>query len=110
MVGHLHRKTAVSSLTFRHEVLTDYIPYVADYPQACLEPTNFILSDGATHASWFYSNCSAVVEQHFKYMVKYKIDGIFVQRFYSAIDPSDTYYQATLQVCSIRPNKVKAAH
>ncbi|KAB8349713.1 hypothetical protein FH972_023728 [Carpinus fangiana] len=78
-------------------VLTDYIPYVADYPEECREPTNFVLADGST-ANWYYSNCSAVVEKHFQYMQKYKIDGVFVQRFDGAANPNDQYYEAGVQV------------
>lgn len=85
------------NITKDERVLTDYIPYVDDYPSSCWEPTNFILANGST-AHWFYSNCSAVVEKHFQYMVKYKIDGIFVQRFGSAADPTNEYYNAGIQV------------
>ncbi|KAF2172726.1 hypothetical protein M409DRAFT_16687 [Zasmidium cellare ATCC 36951] len=78
------------------QVLTDTLPYVEDYPSECWETTNFILANGS-HAQFFNSYCTAVIEKHFQYMVQYGIDGVFVQRFFDAATPSNDYYNATLQ-------------
>lgn len=73
------------------------LPYVADYAEECLLDTNFILANGQ-HANLFTSYCTSVIEAHFQYMVKYKIDGIFVQRFFDAATPSNEFYNDTLFV------------
>ena len=56
-------------------------PAVEQYPQECLFTTNFILPDGS-NASLFESNCTGVVDTHFRWMQENNIDGILVQRFY----------------------------
>ncbi|KAI4251641.1 MAG: hypothetical protein LQ352_004735 [Teloschistes flavicans] len=63
----------------------DMFPAVEQYPQECLFPTNFILPSGA-HASLFESNCTGVVDTHFRWMQENSIDGILVQRFYGQYD------------------------
>ncbi|KAL8804509.1 MAG: hypothetical protein Q9182_002517 [Xanthomendoza sp. 2 TL-2023] len=59
----------------------DMFPAVEQYPRECLFPTNFILPSGA-RASLFESNCTGVVDTHFRWMQENSIDGILVQRFY----------------------------
>ncbi|CZT42509.1 uncharacterized protein RSE6_02425 [Rhynchosporium secalis] len=81
----------------RTQVLTDVLPYTADYAAECLLDTNFILANGQ-HAKFYTSYCTSVIEAHFQYMVKYKIDGIFVQRFFDAATPSNEFYQQFLFV------------
>ncbi|KAB8416436.1 hypothetical protein FH972_024955 [Carpinus fangiana] len=86
--------------TNQQQVLTDYIPFVDDYPSNCWEPTNFVLANGS-NAHWFYSNCSAVVEKHFQYMVKYGIDGILLQRFGVATFPNNPAYALGIQILNL---------
>lgn len=73
------------------------MPYVDDYPLECREETNFVLANG-TNAQFFNSFCTGVIEKHFRYMVDYKIDGIFVQRFYNSANPTDAFYNGGLMV------------
>ena len=58
-------------------------PAVDQYPQECLFTTNFILPNGSP-ASLFESNCTGVVDTHFRWMQENSIDGILVQRFYGS--------------------------
>lgn len=60
-------------------------PAVEQYPGECLFTSNFILPDG-THAHLFESNCTGVVDTHFRWMQENNIDGILVQRFYGQFD------------------------
>ena len=59
-------------------------PAVEQYPQECLFTSNFILPDGS-NAQLFESNCTGVVDTHFRWMQENSIDGILVQRFYQDI-------------------------
>ena len=59
-------------------------PAIEQYPQECLFTTNFILPD-QSHAKLFESNCTGVVDTHFRWMQENSIDGILVQRFYGDI-------------------------
>jgi hypothetical protein len=83
--------------THQDLVLTDPLPYIAEYPSDCLLDTNFILANGK-HAKFFTSYCVPVIEKHFQWMAKYKIDGIFVQRFFNATDPTNPFYNSTLML------------
>ena len=76
---------------------TNVLPYVDDYPPECWQTTDFILANGS-HAQFFNSFCTPVIEKHFQYMVENNIDGIFAQRFFDAATPTDDYYQAFLTV------------
>lgn len=60
-------------------------PAVEQYPEECLFTTDFILPDGS-NASLFESNCTGVVDTHFRWMQENSIDGILVQRFYGQFD------------------------
>ncbi|KAI4192088.1 MAG: hypothetical protein LQ350_008702, partial [Teloschistes chrysophthalmus] len=57
-------------------------PAVEQYPPECLFPTHFILPSTGAPASLFESNCTGVVDTHFRWMRENSIDGILVQRFY----------------------------
>ena len=71
-------------------------PAVEQYPDECLFTTNFILPDGS-NAKLFESNCTGVVDTHFRWMQENSIDGILVQRFYNDInDPS--FLQLLVQI------------
>ena len=70
------------------KVQFDSFPAVHQYPEECLFASNFILPDGS-QASLFESNCTGVVDTHFRWMQENSIDGILVQRFYGQFeDPS----------------------
>ena len=71
-------------------------PAVEQYPEECLIPTNFILPDGS-HASLFESNCTGVVDTHFRWMQENSIDGILVQRFYGEF-ADQSYLQLLSQI------------
>ena len=60
-------------------------PAVEQYPGECLFTTNFILPDGSK-ASLFESNCTGVVDTHFRWMQENSVDGILVQRFYGQFE------------------------
>ena len=63
-------------------------PAVDQYPSECLFSSTFILPSGSP-ASLFESNCTGVVDTHFRWMQENNIDGILVQRFYGQFeDPS----------------------
>jgi hypothetical protein len=67
------------------QVQIDMFPAVEQYPAECLFTTNFILPDGS-HANLFESNCTGIVDTHFRWMQENSIDGILVQRFYNDIN------------------------
>lgn len=71
-------------------------PAVEQYPEECLFTTNFILPDGS-NASLFESNCTGVVDTHFRWMQENSIDGILVQRFYGEFD-DESYLQLLDQI------------
>ena len=60
-------------------------PAVDQYPTECLFTTNFILPDGS-NPSLFESNCTGIVDTHFRWMQENNIDGILAQRFYGQFD------------------------
>ena len=60
-------------------------PAVDQYPASCLFTTDFILPSGSP-ASLFESNCTGIVDTHFRWMQSNSIDGILVQRFYGQFD------------------------
>lgn len=60
------------------------LPAVEQYPNECLFTSNFILPDGSK-AKLFESNCTGIVDTHFRWMQENSIDGILVQRFYGDI-------------------------
>ena len=60
-------------------------PAVEQYPEDCLFTSDFILPDGS-QAPLFESNCSGVVDTHFRWMQENSIDGILVQRFYGQFE------------------------
>ena len=66
------------------KVQFDMFPAVEQYPEECLFTSDFILPDGSD-ASLFESNCTGVVDTHFRWMQENSIDGILVQRFYQDI-------------------------
>ncbi|KAL8816841.1 MAG: hypothetical protein Q9223_004222 [Gallowayella weberi] len=78
------------------DVQFDMFPAVEQYPQECLFPTNFILPSGA-HASLFESNCTGVVDTHFRWMQENSIDGILVQRFYGQFN-DESFLQLLQQI------------
>ncbi|KAI4175596.1 MAG: hypothetical protein LQ343_001587 [Gyalolechia ehrenbergii] len=67
------------------DVQFDTFPAVEQYPEECLFTTNFILPDNSK-ARLFESNCTGVVDTHFRWMQENSIDGILVQRFYGQFD------------------------
>ena len=62
-------------------------PAVEEYPKECIFTSNFILPNGSK-APLFESNCTGVVDTHFRWMQENNIDGILVQRFYGQFDDS----------------------
>jgi hypothetical protein len=69
-------------------------PAVEQYPDECLFETRFILPDGSK-AKLFESNCTGIVDTHFRWMSENSIDGILVQRFYN-----DIHDQSFIQLLS----------
>ncbi|CAL8580662.1 hypothetical protein XPA_006382 [Xanthoria parietina] len=67
------------------DVQFDMFPAVEQYPQECLFTTNFLLPD-RSKAQLFESNCTGVVDTHFRWMQENSIDGILVQRFYGQFE------------------------
>ncbi|KAF8860522.1 hypothetical protein BDZ45DRAFT_741183 [Acephala macrosclerotiorum] len=70
----ISNSSPVTMLMFDHKpadgqrVLTDILPYVADYAEECLFDTNFILAN-SQHANLFARYCTSVIEAHFQCMV-----------------------------------------
>lgn len=63
------------------QVRIDMWPDVSEYEKTY--PTGLKLSDGST-ARFFNSADQSTVDLHFKWMQQYGLDGVFVQRFFSA--------------------------
>ena len=61
----------------------DLWPDIADYPASLRYPSNFHNSDG-TVAELYSPQDAGSVDLHFKWMLDYGIDGVFLQRFKSA--------------------------
>ena len=71
-------------------------PAVEQYPDECLFYTKFGLPDGSL-ARLFESNCTGVVDTHFRWMQENSIDGILVQRFYGEFE-DESYLQLLDQI------------
>lgn len=84
------------ALTFESKVQFDMFPAVEQYPQECLFTTNFILPD-RSKAKLFESNCTGVVDTHFRWMQENSIDGILVQRFYGQFE-DESFLQLLNQI------------
>lgn len=65
-------------------------PDLADYPPSEKFPVPGMTHSDGSQAYLFSSVRPAVVDLHFKWMKEYGIDGVFVQRFISAIDGTDS--------------------
>lgn len=75
----------------------DFFPDTSAYPSECLFDTQFTYPNGTT-AKLYDNACAGVVDQHFKWMQQYGIDGVFVQRFYGAL--SDATFLAVSDLIS----------
>ena len=62
----------------------DMWPDVSEYEQTY--PTGLKLADGST-ARFFNSSDKSTADLHFKWMKEYGVDGVFMQRFFSATRP-----------------------
>ena len=62
----------------------DMWPDVSEYEQTY--PTGLKLADGST-ARFFNSSDKSTTDLHFKWMKEYGVDGVFMQRFFSATRP-----------------------
>ncbi|PRP75158.1 xylosidase/arabinosidase, partial [Planoprotostelium fungivorum] len=70
-------------------IRVDLFPDVSEYPSECLCPTQLSRADG-TPLKLYSSFCTGVIDTHFKWMKKYNIDGVFVQRFFGYQNNPDT--------------------
>ena len=66
------------------QIRIDMWPDVTEYEKTY--PTGLKLADGST-ARFFSSNDKSTVDLHFKWMREYKVDGVFMQRFFGAAKP-----------------------
>lgn len=66
------------------QVRIDMWPDVSEYEKSY--PTGLKLADGST-ARFFCSTDKSTVDLHFKWMNEYGVDGVFMQRFFSAARP-----------------------
>lgn len=62
----------------------DMWPDVSEYSETY--PTSLKLADGST-ARFFSSRDKSTIDVHFKWMKEYGLDGVFMQRFFSAARP-----------------------
>ena len=70
----------------------DMWPDVKEYAKTY--PTGMKLADGST-ARFFDSADKSTVDLHFKWMQQYGIDGVFMQRFFGAAQPSQRHSAST---------------
>jgi hypothetical protein len=75
------------------QVRIDMWPDVSEYEKTY--PTGLKLADGST-AKFFSSNDKSTVDLHFKWMKQYGLDGVFMQRFFSAARPEARHSGSTL--------------
>jgi hypothetical protein len=64
----------------KQNITVEMWPNTAEYPVASLQATPFTLGNGQ-NAKLFSSSHSGVIDLHFKWMQKYKIDGAILQFF-----------------------------
>jgi hypothetical protein len=67
----------------------DMWPDVSEYEKTY--PTGLNLADGSV-AKFFSSNDKSTADLHFKWMKEYGLDGVFMQRFFSAARPGPQRY------------------
>ena len=67
-----------------NKIRIDMWPDITEYQKTY--PTGLKLKDGNT-ARFFSSDDQSTVDLHFKWMKQYGVDGVFMQRFFSATDP-----------------------
>ncbi len=75
-----------------NKVRIDMWPEVAEYEKTY--PTGLKLADGTT-ARFFSSDDKGTVDLHFKWMKKYGVDGVFMQRFFNAAKPGARHNGST---------------
>ncbi len=75
-----------------NQVRIDMWPDVSEYEKTY--PTGLKLADGST-ARFFSSDDKSTVDLHFKWMKQYDLDGVFMQRFFSAAKPGSRHRGAT---------------
>jgi len=67
-----------------NQIRIDMWPDVSEYEKTY--PTGLKLSDGTT-ARFFSSTDKSTIDLHFRWMKEYGLDGVFMQRFFSAARP-----------------------
>src|SRR5215469_293341 len=67
------------------QIRIDAWPDVSEYEKTY--PTGLKLADGSA-ARFFNSSDKSTVELHFKWMKEYRLDGVFLQRFFGNTRPS----------------------
>ncbi len=75
-----------------NQVRLDMWPDVSEYKKTY--PTGLKNADGST-SRFFNSSDKSTVDTHFKWMQEYGVDGVFMQRFYSAARPRARHGHAT---------------
>lgn len=75
------------------QVRIDMWPDLTEYEKTY--PTGLKLADGST-ARFFSSNDQSTVDLHFKWMKQYGLDGVFMQRFFSAARLQNRHSGSTL--------------
>ncbi|MCD7898555.1 MAG: glycoside hydrolase family 71/99-like protein [Bacteroides sp.] len=69
-----------------NKIRIDMWPDVSEYEVTY--PTGLKLADGST-ARFFSSRDKSTIDLHFRWMQQYGLDGVFVQRFFTAARPGD---------------------
>ncbi len=77
--GHWNRKSSVKPSA--DQITIDMWPYLDHYDSDSLYPAGDMVYSGGGQAHLFSSADPKVVNRHFRWMKKYNIDGIYLQRF-----------------------------
>lgn len=84
--GWFHRPAKGLMYPNEKSVRIDMWPDVSEYEKTY--PTGLKLADGSV-ARFFCSDDESTVDLHFKWMQQYGLDGVFMQRFFSAARPEN---------------------